>query len=48
MSQPAGPLRPEQQRELVGQVGAVVASQVSPGWRQLRVEYRAAGRHVEA
>ncbi|WAL63530.1 ferredoxin [Amycolatopsis cynarae] len=48
MSQPAGPLRPEQQRELVAQVGAVVASQVLPGWRQLRVEYRAAGRHVEA
>ncbi|TVT44742.1 ferredoxin [Amycolatopsis rhizosphaerae] len=48
MSQPPGPLRPEQQRELVAQVGAVVTSQVPPGWRQLRVEYRAAGRHVEA
>lgn len=48
MSQPSGPLRPDQQQEIVRQVGAVLSAQVPPGWRQLRVEYRAAGRHVEA
>ncbi|WP_410620553.1 ferredoxin [Amycolatopsis sp. cmx-8-4] len=48
MSQPRGPLRPEQQHELVRQIGAVLTGQVPPGWRQLRVEYRAAGRHIEA
>ncbi|MEV6874706.1 ferredoxin [Amycolatopsis sp. NPDC051128] len=48
MTQPPGPLRPEQQQELVRQIGAVLAAQLPPGWRQLRVEYRAAGRHVEA
>ena len=48
MSQPPGPLRPDQQQEIVRQIGAVLTSQVPPGWRQLRVEYRAAGRHVEA
>ncbi|WP_328448913.1 ferredoxin [Amycolatopsis sp. NBC_00438] len=48
MSQPPGPLRPEQQHELVRQIGAVLTGQVPPGWRQLRVEYRAAGRHIEA
>jgi hypothetical protein len=48
MSQPPGPLRPEQQQELVRQIGAVLTAQVPPGWQQLRVEYRAAGRHIEA
>ena len=48
MSQPPVPLRPEQHQEIVRQIGAVLTSQVPPGWRQLRVEYRAAGRHVEA
>jgi hypothetical protein len=48
MSQPPGPLRPEQQHELIRQIGAVLTGQVPPGWRQLRVEYRAAGRHIEA
>ena len=48
MTQPPVPLRPEQQQELVGQIGHALASQVPPGWRQLRIEYRAAGRHVEA
>ena len=48
MSQPSGPLRPDQQQEIIRRVGAVLSSQVPPGWRQLRVEYRAAGRHVEA
>ncbi|MGW5721805.1 ferredoxin [Amycolatopsis sp. NPDC003865] len=48
MTQPPGPLRPDQQQEIVRQIGAVLMSQVPPGWRQLRVEYRAAGRHVEA
>ncbi|RSM45217.1 ferredoxin [Amycolatopsis balhimycina DSM 5908] len=44
MNQPPGP---DQQRELVRQIGAVLTAQLPPGWRQLRVEYRAAGRHVE-
>ncbi|WP_370968605.1 ferredoxin [Amycolatopsis sp. cg9] len=48
MTQSPGPLRPEQQQELVRQIGAVLAAQGPPGWGQLRVEYRAAGRHVEA
>ncbi|WP_103337018.1 ferredoxin [Amycolatopsis sp. CA-126428] len=48
MTQPPGPLRPEQQQELVRQIGAVLATQLPPGWGRLRVEYRAAGRHVEA
>lgn len=48
MSQPPGPLRPEQQHELVRQIGAVLTAQVPPGWQQLRIEYRAAGRHIEA
>jgi hypothetical protein len=36
-----------QPQELVQQIAAVLTSQVPAGWRQLRVEYRAAGRHVE-
>ncbi|MDX3190909.1 hypothetical protein PV458_21070 [Streptomyces sp. MN03-5084-2B] len=36
-----------QPQELVRQIAAVLTSQVPAGWRQLRVEYRAAGRHVE-
>ncbi|WP_410675584.1 ferredoxin [Amycolatopsis sp. cmx-4-68] len=42
------PPRPDQQQELVRQIGLALAAQAPPGWRQLRVEYRAAGRHVEA
>ncbi|WP_460437562.1 ferredoxin [Amycolatopsis stemonae] len=48
MSQPPGPPRPDQQQEIVRQIGMALASQAPPDWRQLRVEYRAAGRHVEA
>lgn len=48
MSQPPGPPRPDQQQEIVRQIGLALASQVPPGWQQLRIEYRAAGRHVEA
>ena len=47
MTQPPGPLRPEQQQELVRQIGAVLTAPLPPGWRQVRIEYRAAGRHVE-
>jgi hypothetical protein len=48
MTQPPVPPRPDQQQELVRQIGLALAAQAQPGWRQLRVEYRAAGRHVEA
>ncbi|MFG1643589.1 ferredoxin [Amycolatopsis sp. NPDC049252] len=48
MTRPPGPLRPDQQQEVVRQIGVALASQAPPGWRQLRIEYRAAGRHVEA
>jgi hypothetical protein len=48
MSQPPAPLSPAQQQDLVRQIGQACAAAVPPGWRQLRVEYRAVGRHVEA
>ena len=48
MSQPPVPLNADQQRELVTRIGQVLGSVVPPGWRQLRIEYRAAGRHIEA
>lgn len=48
MSQPPVPLSPAQQQDLVQRIGQACASAVPPGWRQLRVEYRAVGRHVEA
>ncbi|MBE1500995.1 hypothetical protein H4696_008095 [Amycolatopsis lexingtonensis] len=48
MTQPPGPLRPDQQQEIVRQIGAALTASTPPGWRQLRIEYRAAGRHVEA
>ncbi|QYN22898.1 hypothetical protein [Amycolatopsis sp. DSM 110486] len=48
MSQPPAPLSPAQQQDLVQRIGQACGSAVPPGWRQLRVEYRAVGRHVEA
>jgi hypothetical protein len=48
MNQPAVPMNSEQQRQLVWQVGQALAVALPPGWRQVRAEYRAAGRHVEA
>jgi hypothetical protein len=44
MTRPPGPLRPGQEQEVVRQIGVALASQVPPGWRQLRIEYRAASR----
>lgn len=41
----AHPLNPQQ---LIGQIGQAVAAGLPAGWRQVRVEYRAAGRHIEA
>lgn len=41
------PPEPGRQHELVRQLGAVLTAPLPPGWRQVRVEYRAAGRHVE-
>lgn len=48
MSQPPAPLGPRQRQHLLGQIATALASAAPPGWRQLRAEYRAAGRHVEA
>jgi hypothetical protein len=48
MNQPQAPLGPDGQRDLVGRVGQALASAVAPGWRRIQVDYRAAGRHVEA
>ncbi|PXY24812.1 hypothetical protein BAY59_22370 [Prauserella coralliicola] len=48
MSQPPGPLNPQQRQQLIGQIGQAVTAGLPPGWRQVRVEYRAAGRHIEA
>lgn len=48
MSQPPVPLTAAQQQDLVQRIGRACASATPPGWRRLRVEYRAAGRHVEA
>ncbi len=47
MSQPPVPLNPQQQQQLVWQIGHALATPIPPGWQQMRVEYRAAGRHVE-
>ncbi|WP_181770297.1 ferredoxin [Amycolatopsis pittospori] len=47
MSGPQPPLNQQQQQQLVWQVGHVLATPLPPGWQQMRVEYRAAGRHVE-
>jgi hypothetical protein len=49
MSTPPAPMSPDQQQQLVHQLGQGLASMVPPGtWRQIRAEYRAVGRHVEA
>ncbi|MFD4251301.1 ferredoxin [Amycolatopsis thermoflava] len=47
MNQPFAPLTPQQQWQILAQAGQVLAGAVPPGWRQMRAEYRAAGRHVE-
>ncbi|MFI5558359.1 ferredoxin [Amycolatopsis japonica] len=47
MSRPQGPLNQQQQQQLVWQIGHALATPLPPGWRQMRVEFRAAGRHVE-
>jgi len=47
MTTPPGPLGPDQQRAIVERIGRGLAGLVPPGWRQVRVDYRAAGRHVE-
>jgi hypothetical protein len=48
MSRPHGPMTPDQRDALVAEIGRALAASVPPGWGQLRAEYRAAGRHVEA
>jgi len=49
MTTPSVPLSPEQQQQLVNRIGHGLASMAPPGtWRQVRAEYRAAGRHIEA
>ncbi|MEU0535640.1 ferredoxin [Amycolatopsis tolypomycina] len=49
MTTPPVPLSPEQQQQLVNRIGHGLASLAPPGtWRQVRAEYRAAGRHIEA
>ncbi|MFC4003897.1 ferredoxin [Prauserella oleivorans] len=48
MSRPPVPLDAAQRQQLIGQIGRALATAVPPGWRRMRVEYRAAGRHVEA
>ncbi|WP_206790014.1 ferredoxin [Amycolatopsis sp. MtRt-6] len=49
MTTPPVPLGPEQQQQLVNRIGHGLASLAPPGtWRQVRAEYRAAGRHIEA
>ncbi|WP_328604216.1 ferredoxin [Amycolatopsis sp. NBC_00345] len=47
MTTPPAPLGPEQQQAIVAGIGRGLAGLVPPGWRLLRVDYRAAGRHVE-
>ncbi len=41
------PLNAEQQHQLLLQIAQSIASVASPGWRQVRADYRAMGRHVE-
>ncbi|MEC3979848.1 ferredoxin [Amycolatopsis sp. H20-H5] len=48
MSQPPAPMNAAQQHQFVWRIGQALAAATPPGWRQLRVEYRAAGRHIEA
>ncbi|MFE6610323.1 ferredoxin [Amycolatopsis sp. NPDC057786] len=47
MTMPPGPLGPEQQQQIITQIGNGLASMAPPGWRRLRTEHRAAGRHLE-
>ena len=47
MNSPSVPLTAEQQRQLLDRLTRILVSAVEPGWRQLRVDYRAMGRHVE-
>jgi len=47
MTTPPGPLSPEQQQQIVAQIGNGLASMAPPGWRRLRTEHRAVGRHLE-
>ncbi|WP_199433274.1 ferredoxin [Qaidamihabitans albus] len=47
MSRPPVPLTAEQQQQLVQQIGYAFATAAPRGWRQLRAEYRAVGRHIE-
>lgn len=47
MSQPRMPMDPEQQEQLVRQIGRALLGVVPPDWQRLRAEYRAAGRHIE-
>ncbi|MEV6827339.1 ferredoxin [Amycolatopsis sp. NPDC051102] len=49
MTTPPVPLSPDQQQQLVNRIGHGLASMAPPGtWRQIRTEYRAVGRHIEA
>ncbi|PRX46540.1 hypothetical protein B0I33_107117 [Prauserella shujinwangii] len=48
MTRPPEPLTAEARQHLVGQVGHALAAAAPRGWRLLRAEYRAVGRHVEA
>ncbi|MCE6994054.1 hypothetical protein LZG04_04385 [Saccharothrix sp. S26] len=47
MSQPATPLTEQEQDQLVKQIGRAMLPALPPGWRRIRAEYRAAGRHIE-
>ena len=42
-----GPLTPEQQHQIIAQIGNGLASMAPAGWRRLRTEHRAVGRHLE-
>ncbi|MET0236597.1 MAG: ferredoxin [Kibdelosporangium sp.] len=45
---PHAPMTPDRRNALIAEIARVLAATVPPGWGQLRAEYRAAGRHVEA
>ncbi|WET78555.1 ferredoxin [Amycolatopsis sp. QT-25] len=47
MTTPPAPFGPEQQQQIVAQIGNGLASMAPPGWRRLRTEHRAVGRHLE-
>ncbi|MCP2169358.1 hypothetical protein [Goodfellowiella coeruleoviolacea] len=47
MTQPPRPLDPEQQEQLVRQIGRAMLQVAPPQWQHIRAEYRAAGRHIE-